>query len=436
MPLAKAQAQKIRMGDFPNYSLFNGNFPSGLYSYRYNNSKDLVSSIFVVGEYKYKNNLTLSGTLRQDAITALSNNLERVSNISLSSNYTIISPLKNITFINSLNLRASYGQFKSPLQATSYQFYQPEKVNIINTGLSLRLGKGMFELMVDYFDKTSQNLYFYLQMPPSLGFGNFFIREGNIRNSGFELTSTFQKTWKNNVRVNIQSNVTFLKNKLDNITELDNFVTLKSGYPTSSWFGLQTNGIWTNLQEIKNSPQELLPYLGGNKYIDINNDGRIDQLNDNVHMGSANPKILFGLNSQISLNGFDFSASFRCESGQRISNLSYNYIGPEKNITQYVYNNLWRLDNPQGTWAPTQLARHFEDASFLRLQDVIMGYTFSNNKMSYRLYINCQNLFLLTKYSGQDPEVNEYGQNAYIRGVDNDAYPRSKNFSFGLQVTF
>jgi hypothetical protein len=220
---------------------------------------------------------------------------------------------------------------------------------------------------------------------------------------------------------------------------------MEAGYPIGYFYGYETNGIFQNQDEINNSPVgDIAPEPGDIKYVDQNNDGVID-LDDKVYIGDPLPDATMGLNISIDYKNFDFTAYAFASIGNDIVR-NYENNNPLTNSTIY------RLDrwtgpgtsntSPRvtGGTSPNALFSDFyvEDGSFVRLQNIQFGYTFSedafkNSKINkLRLYISANNLFTLTEYNGFDPTSST---GAPIGGgIDQGFYPQAKTFLLGVNL--
>ncbi|NJK85521.1 MAG: hypothetical protein HC906_05710 [Bacteroidales bacterium] len=190
---------------------------------------------------------------------------------------------------------------------------------------------------------------------------------------------------------------------------------------------------------------------GDIRYVDANKDGQID-LNDRQWSGSPLPKFEGGLNFSAQMVGFDFTMFWTGIYGNKIFNVQRTAIegmgGPD-NMPAYL--NPWTWDNPSGTDprpvkgtsdnARAQSDRWLEDGSFIRLRNLQVGYTFSQNALgktrilkNSRLYLSGQNLITLTKYLGYDPELS--GNDVFGQGNDWGGYPPVRTYMLGLQLSF
>ena len=183
------------------------------------------------------------------------------------------------------------------------------------------------------------------------------------------------------------------------------------------------------------------PQPGDLKYADINDDNKIDG-NDRIILGSTQPDIVYGFSTQLHWRDFDLSASFAGSYGNKL----YNALKRRLELTGDSYNVLttvkdsWTPQNPSNTLPLASNARPFgyidsryvQSASYLKLRNLTVGYTLKLDSSKFkvqtlRLYATASNLLTITPYNGYDPEVSS--------GTDSGAYPASRTFTFGVNVT-
>lgn len=191
---------------------------------------------------------------------------------------------------------------------------------------------------------------------------------------------------------------------------------------------------------------------GDRKYKNIDGEANVIDVNDRTIIGNSSPKFNFGLNNEFKIGnidiafflecsyGFDLLNSFKVMSEPGLNNLT-------NNITRDSWENRWSVSNPSNkyarvlnqtnNWASSYFV---EDGSFVRLKNVNLGYNFSKsilnkiNISSLRIFVNLDNVLLLTNYSGLDPDVRS--PEVFLRGLDQTSYPRTRNYSFGINVNF
>ena len=159
---------------------------------------------------------------------------------------------------------------------------------------------------------------------------------------------------------------------------------------------------------------------------------------DRVIIGNANPNFSLGLRSNATWNGFDASWLWRAEQGRDVFNNTALVYATKANITQGKNLLASALGTPEGITEPSQLSsRYIEDGSFVRLQNITMGYSFTmpGTGKSARVYLSGDNLLLFTPYSGYDPEV-FIDSGLASRGIDYLSYPRARTFTTGFRIAF
>lgn len=184
--------------------------------------------------------------------------------------------------------------------------------------------------------------------------------------------------------------------------------------------------------------------------MDINNDGVINS-NDKTDLGNDQPKFIYSLSNTFTYKNFDLFVFFQGSYGNKV----YNLLQEQLELTNLGQNasttllDRWTPANPsnsvtRASYSPVAqvVDRYMQDGSYLRLKNIALGYNFDPalarkiGAKQIRLYISAENLLTITKYTGYDPEVNTFGQNNLLQGIDFGAYPSSKTFLAGLNITF
>jgi hypothetical protein len=172
-------------------------------------------------------------------------------------------------------------------------------------------------------------------------------------------------------------------------------------------------------------------------------------------IGNPHPDFTFGFTNTFRYKNFDLSVFLQGSVGNDIMNLTYRNGTSNAQLYQNALTdalNYWTVDNPNtniprpiGALSNTNLEisdRYVEDGSYVRIQNVTLGYSLPNSLISkaklsrVKVYASAQNLFTFTKYSGYDPEIGSLNQNVLLSGIDNGRYPSPRTFSFGLNVEF
>ncbi len=335
-----------------------------------------------------------------------------------------------------------------------------------DVGVDVGLFKGRLNLTVDAYDKQTKNLLQQLPLGPDTGFGSGQINAGQVQNRGLEVALSVRAVDASAFKWTPSGNISFNRNKIIDLgagkvvtfspriatgPEVLPFI-LQGGQSLGRVYGYQEEGIFQNADDVKGHANQLGAAPGEIKYRDLNGDGKIDS-NDQQVIGNVNPKYVFGINNTFNYKNLDLTVFFQGSVGNDIVNftrVTSENLGTtsSNNITQDAYDNRWTPQNPNGTnrqaissdAVPFLFSNRFiEDGSYVRLKNATLGYNFDFKQYhlrSVRLYVSATNLVTWTHYKGFDPEVNAYGQNPALRGVDLGNYPTSRNFSAGVNVGF
>ncbi len=351
-----------------------------------------------------------------------------------------------------------------------------ESTNEQNVGIDAGFIDNRINLVVDAYLKNTSNLLVQVPVEYTTGFTSELENVGSVQNKGIEVSinAAILKgpdfSWS--VTVNYAKNINkvtslggmdyFLPdfNSADNpnLTPLNgvNPLIVKVGQPLGTFYGYTFNGVVQKNDDLSKVPVPswtTVPVQPGDpKFVDYNGDGVIDE-NDKVCLGNAQPKFIYGFGTSFTYKHLDFSVLFQGSYGNKL----YNALEQNLETTSQYYNcsevevNRWTPTNPSNT-IPRAVAqpyiildsRYIEDASFLKLKNLIIGYTFplkslltSGSKL--RIFVSGQNLLTFTKYRGFDPEASRYGDNetnGLYQGIDLGAYPSSRSFMGGVSLTF
>jgi len=216
----------------------------------------------------------------------------------------------------------------------------------------------------------------------------------------------------------------------------------------NSYYGYVYDGVFQSLQEIENSAQQANATVGGRKFKDINGDGVIKD-DDRTILGNPFPNLTVGWNNRLAFKGFELTLFLEGRFGYELANFtnidSENPIDDLRNRQRYVLNR-WTPQNPTNDnpsfVSPSRTfdfnSRIIEDASFVRLRNIRLSYTFPNIQLrgvsSMALFFTGQNVLTFTGYRGYNPDINVLG-NSNVR-IDYNAYPLARIFSLGANVNF
>lgn len=343
-----------------------------------------------------------------------------------------------------------------------------EKTAQYDIGLDLALLDRKVNFVFDVYYKNTSDLLINVPVPLTSGYATVLQNIGGVENKGIEIGLITENIKTENFSWN--SNFVFSANR-NKVVEIGNGVnqffpvvpngsllqqqpvTVKVGEPLGTFWGYKTNGIFQTQEEINTQPKInslANTKVGDRKYVDTNGDGIISAL-DKGSLGSSQPKFVGSFTNSISYNNFDLSFSFQGAYGSKIFNalnqqLEISTLGTNAAAT---LEDRWTATNPsneipRASSSPLGIVseRYVEDASFVRLKLITFGYTFPKSisskigTKSIKIYVSAENLVTWTKYTGYDPEVSSYEQNNLYPGIDFGAYPNSKTFITGLNVTF
>lgn len=295
-----------------------------------------------------------------------------------------------------------------------------------NVGLDWALMNGRFSGTVDYFNKSTTDLFLQVSAPvPSLVSTIFVNSEAEIINKGFEFALNVNAVRTDDFSLDFSGNISLLDNSINGLAT-DLFVGSISGPGASG----QTSSIFTNGES---AGSFFLPRFQG-----YDGDGVEILLVNPEIVGDALPSTIYGFNVNASYKSFDLALNFNGVSGIDIFNNTARAYSSAAALAQNG-NNIFReyLDTEESPlFAPVSSSRYIEDGSFLRLNNATLGWNVKNDSFleNLRVYLTGQNLFVITDYSGYDPEVNTGGGNVY--GVDFGGYPRPRTIILGVDLSF
>ncbi len=354
-------------------------------------------------------------------------------------------------------------------------------------GIDASFLRGALTFTADWFNRDSKDFLLNLIAPAQTGFTRITRNVGSMNNKGFELSANYRGNSGKDFQYGIGLTWSSIKNKLTSITSGTAFVTNLGGLvlngfqgwdeftrsyvgrPVGEFYGYKAIGIIQSKAQIDALNQkaggvyyQALTGPGDRLFADMNGDNKINA-DDRVPLGSPQPKFFGGLSLDGTYKAWDVNLYFYGSYGNKIlnyveSNLeSFAKRGSEgaDNVSQTYFQSHWTLSHPSDRYAralgnggdnstlnnvPSSV--WIEDGSFLKLKNLSIGYTLPTgllNKYSIskvRIYVSSQNLFVITKYTGLDPEIGMQAGSATQNGVDNGTYPSSRYFTFGLNVTF
>lgn len=326
-----------------------------------------------------------------------------------------------------------------------------EETVSLNIGVDYGILNGRITGSVEFYQKNTKDLLFERTVPAGSNLTNIILTNiGEVKNTGIELTVNTVAISKSDLTWNVSANVAFNKNKVVALDGSDN--PDFKGYETGDIGG----GVGNKIQILRVGQPAYSFYVYKQKYgtdgkplvdgVDHNEDGSVDladmyedvngdgQVNDKDRRPyyQRAPKVLLGLTSRLNYKQFDLNFTLRGNLG----NYLYNNVASNATLSRAADNfaprNMVTSVLQTNFGIPQYFSDYYiENASFIRMDNITLGYTANslfNNAMNVRVYGTVQNLFVISDYSGLDPEV--------FSGIDNNLYPRSRTFIFGVSVGF
>ncbi|WP_138476936.1 SusC/RagA family TonB-linked outer membrane protein [Dyadobacter bucti] len=359
-----------------------------------------------------------------------------------------------------------------------------ETTTTVNVGLDANLFQGKFDLSLDVFDRQTRDLLYTKAYDPRLGDASIPAQNiASLQNRGVDLGLNYNDAaMDGQLTYSIGVNFSTYRNKIlaldpQNPNDFLPGFSLRTpavtrsiaGRPISSFYGYIIDGILQNEEEVAKHAK-FPGYYDSNIYIngvrtqgvgkfayrDINNDGLINA-NDQTYIGSPHPDFTYGVNANVAYKNFDLTIFAQGVQGNDIFNHVRYWTDFEVfqgNRTKRMLYESWRPDNPNAKLPildandaqSGEPSTYFvEDGSYLRFKNIQLGYTLPKSILSkigtdhLKIYVQAQNLFTFTKYTGLDPEVNlrnfNSGSDRQI-GVDEGVYPTPKSIIVGLSLGF
>lgn len=450
-----------------------------------------ASYFFRLG-YNYKSRYLLNFSIRRDgsSIFAPENRYGNFPAGSVGWNISEENFAKNLSWLSNAKVRLSYGlsgnnafssnyPYVSLLTLSNYTFNNNlvngvipstlgniklgwEKNEQLDIGMELGIFKNRISLTADVYNRETKDLLLAVGVPTLTGYSSSVQNIGKMRNRGLELglntNNLIDKfTWSTNANISFNRNTVLALGPTGAPIYSDagvgsTNVTMISK-PIGNFYGFKQIGIFKNQEELNAYPHDATSKPGDVKYEDVNGDGKLDA-NDRTIIGNNQPKFIYGMTNSFAYKGIDLSVSFQGVYGGQILNLSRRFFNNlEGNQNQLaIVANRWRSPSDPGNGTEPRAnerttgnnnavsSRWVESASYLRLQNVSIGYqlperwTRAVSLSKVRIYFSGQNLYTWSDYLNYNPDVSNY-EGALTGGVDYGSYPLAKTFVFGLNVT-
>ncbi len=448
-----------------NFRLLQNVNPATFYMSSYRGEHNVVSQ-FATANYGYNDKYLFSATVRRDGSSRFIENKYGIfPSASLGWRISKESFMDNVSFINDLKLRASYGilgnnevggdypgysNFGTSLGTANYDirgtgnsnvtgFEQTSTGNpklkwetsvVTNVGFDASLAGG-WNVMLEWYKRDTRDMIYNVELPLELGaVGRQAQNIGQMTNTGFDFALGYSKRVNRDLSFNVNLTGSTLKNEVVKLeanqntfirsggTRIGDVTYTKAGLPISQYYGYVQQGLWASEADITRilKTDRGDAKVGRFRYADLNNDGKIDN-NDETYLGSPIPKLLLGLNLTANYKNWDFTAYISGTYGNQL----FNYVKYWTHFNAFQRNRAAVYLTEAGKTLPVidggdnyssqRNSYYVESGSFTRLRNLQVGYSLDNATLKklglgrFRIYAQGQNLFTLTKYSGLDPDV-------------------------------
>lgn len=440
-----------------------------------------LQSFFGRMSYNFKDKYLLEANFRADGSSRFSDSRKYGYFPSFSGAWRISEEnfLKDSKLISNLKVRGSWGilgnqeigNYPSAQTYNLEQFYvgadgslvsgaaitdlanpalQWEETTTTNLGLDFSLWNGKLDMTVDYFEKVTDGILVRLPLPLTLGeVSPPFQNAAQVKNSGWEFSGSYRERI-GDFNFGISGNFNILKNEVTDFNDQESIIgrtIIKEGEQINAFFGFNNTGIFQTQEEVDNSPFQSNSTAPGDLiYEDVNQDGVIDQ-DDRTVIGNFIPKYSYGFNLDFGYKGVDLGLFFQGVGDVAVYSYGFGndaVRNPRANpIDDWLKR--WTPENPstefprivRGEQNNVQTSSYWlRDASFLRLKNIQLGYTFpespsfrSMGLSSLRIYFSGQNLWTITDATQWDPET-------FPSETNSRQHPQTKVISIGLNASF
>lgn len=478
-----------RVYDVPDYSEASKYLSTG--SYKNQTATDGATryngvSAFMRASYNYHDRYLATVTFRADGSSKYQEKWGFFPSVGIGWNITQEEFMKDQKAFDNLKIRASWGLLGNDnIPANSTQilgvtgiaasavfgdnlvdgigaqtvlqnFLKWEVVNETNVGIDFATLKNRLTGELDFFYRNTENVVFYVPIASGGGTTELLANNGTVNNTGLELSLN----WADKVgdfRYHLGMNATYINNKVLKLEGREyipgasvngDFMTrTQVGLPIGAFWGYEVEGVYASEVEALRDPvSQVIKDAGYFKYKDQNGDKVINE-QDKTYLGSAIPPLMLGLNFGFDIKGFDFSISFTSQVGNKILNQKRmnRSVFPDANYDLDYYKHAWTPTNTNTTYpSPEAFNSSFtmqcnsfyvEDGSFIRIQNVQLGYNVTQipGIKNLRIYLSAQNPFSYFRYNGFTTEI---GGSPISAGVDNSVYPSAATYTFGLNINF
>lgn len=450
-----------------------------------------IESFFGRLNYDYKGKYLLNASIRRDGTSQISADERNKIFPAVSVGWVVTKEdfMSDQNLFNLLKLRASYGKLGNPNVKRKYTLnvssiaggayygntgYPAQTIDQIidpnigwettsggDVGVEMALLGNKLKVDATYFNKDSKDVVYGIFQGTVSGASNwrdFVTNAYSFNNKGFEVAVNYNTKINENIGIGVYGNYTGLKNKITSVyggsfletgASLfgNSIVRLQEGQAVGSYYGYQVAGVFQNQAEVDASPTQNQARPGAFRFADLDGNGVIDT-RDKTFLGSPIPKGTYGFGVNMNLYDFDFAIDFQGVFGNKIYNYNREQRFGNENWDLDYYNNRWNgagtsnsysmVTNDQAIILPSSF--YVEDGSYIRIRNIQIGYnlpkafTSAMSITKLRLYLSAQNPWTSFKYKGFSPEI--MNTDRVQMGVDNNIYPISAIYTFGMNLTF
>jgi len=342
-------------------------------------------------------------------------------------------------------------------QTVVQNYLKWEIVNEFDLGIDFELLGSKLIGETDYYHRVTNNVVFFAPIATGGGVAELLGNNGSVLNEGLEISISYKDKLSDRTSYNIGMNITTIHNKVLKLQGRDyipgalirgNYSTrTQVGHTIGSFYGYEIESVYKSETEALQDPvNQTIKDKGFFKYKDQNNDDVINE-SDKVFLGSAIPWLIAGIDFGLNYRQFDLSLGLQGQIGNKILNAKRmnRDVFTDGNYDQDFYKNRWTLYNKSEKY-PSAEAYNFsfiqqandffiEDGSYIRIQNIQVGYTTEKLKFipKLRIYLSSQRPFTFFTYNGFTPEV---GGTPISSGIDNSVYPMQSIYTLGLKMSF
>ncbi|WP_435315531.1 SusC/RagA family TonB-linked outer membrane protein, partial [Cellulophaga fucicola] len=341
---------------------------------------------------------------------------------------------------------SSTSQYLSGVNLYSAKAFNPdltwEKTTTYNVGLDFDLfANSIISGSVDFYQKETKDLLARTAVPPGQALSDAFVQNvGETESKGFEVNLNIRPISTQDFNLEFNSNVGYNRSEVTSLKDVTRITASESGLPTGTGVslayhavGYQPYSAWVFKQVYDASGDPI-----SNAFVDVNGDNVIN--NDDRYYETLRPNWTFGFGLNLNYKNWDLSSSFRGQLGGQVYNarrLTSGWIDKAIPNNSNSLSNVLDFNSDAATTSFVNVQGNIpfsdyflEDASFLRMENIVIGFRVPNflKDASLRVYGAANNLFVISDYSGQDPEN--------FNSIDNNFYPRPRVFTLGLNLDF